>query len=484
MGTQRDKGEGSFGFEVLLDQAAGAVLQGADPAAVASEYGEMGGRLRPLLEMVARLQILREPPPATSLAAARVRFLAHAQAVRARRAARRSRGSPGIVAWPWPRLGDALLRPVVSLVLVALLFSLVGYTAQAASVSLPGSPLYPVKLAVERTQVALAPDQEIEAHLEIAFTTRRLDEIQRLAGAGRPPDPASLQRLERQWETTLRAIALLRTDRRALLLTQALGTLSYERESLLRLLDGTSPEVRERLQAALLLTEEMELTIRKALASPDEFRGPESRPPTVSQPGPVALPETPTPAPPVEEPTPSPTLEPPTPVPTPPEVQRPQPTPTLPAPSPTATHLPPTATPKPTKPARPTRTPTATPTAYPATPTPTETPTAEPPTPTPTAGHTPQPFDPPLPTLLPPTPTPTSTPTATGIPVDPTPTETPWAELPTPTPTETATAEPPTPTPTPTAGYTPQPFDPPLPTLTPWPPKLPPPMLPPPPVSD
>ncbi|MGC8839558.1 MAG: DUF5667 domain-containing protein, partial [Anaerolineae bacterium] len=323
MGTQRVTGEGSCGFEVLLDQAAGAVLQGGDPAAVASQYGEAGNRLRPLLEVVARLQVLREPPPPASLAAGRARFLVHAQDLRARRAARRSHGSPGIVAWPWPRLGDALLRPVMSLILVALLFSLVGYTAQAASASLPGSPLYPVKLAMERTQVALAPDQEIEAHLEVAFTTRRLDEIHRLAEAGHPPDPASLRRLEHQWEAALRAIALLRADQKALLLAQALGTLSYERDTLHHLMDCASPEVRERLQAVLLLAEEMELTARKALANPDEFRGPQGRPPAVSHPAPAPSPEVPTAPPALQDPTPSPTPEPPTPAPTPPEVRKP-----------------------------------------------------------------------------------------------------------------------------------------------------------------
>jgi len=427
VGTQRDVGEGSLGFEGLLDQAAGAVLQGGDPAAVASQYGEVASRLRPLLEVVAQLQVLREPPPAASLAAGRVRFLARAQDLRARRAARRSRGSPGIVAWPWLRLGDALLRPVMSLLLVALLFSLVGYTAQAASASLPGSPLYPVKLAVERTQVALAADQEAEAHLEVTFAARRLDEIHHLAESGRPPDPVALQRLERQWAATLKAIALLRSDRKALLLAQTLGTLSSERESLRRLMDRASPEVRERLQAALLLTEELELTVRKALANPDEFRWPEGHLPAVARPLPAASSGTPTPTPGVEGPAPSPTPEPPTPTPTPPEVQRPQPTPTPPpAPSPTATPLPPTATPKPTKPPRPTRTPTATPV-------PTATPTTEPPTPTPT---------------------------------------------------ETVPAETPTPTPTPTADSTPQPFEPPPPTLTPRPPKPPPPILPPPPVAN
>ncbi len=478
VGTQRDTSKGSCGFEILLDQAAGAVLQGADPAAVASQYGEAEGRLRPLLEVVARLQVLREPPPPASLAAGRARFLARARDLRARRVARRSHGSPGIVAWPWPRLGDALLRPAMSLVLVVLLFSLVGYTAQAASASLPGSPLYPVKLAVERTQVALAADQEVEAHLEVAFATRRLDEIHRLAEAGHPPDPGCLRRLERQWETTLRAIASLRTDRKALLLAQALGSLSYERESLRRLMERASPEVRERLQLALFLTEEMELTVRKALARPDEFRGPQGRPPAVSQPAPpAALPETPTPSQALAEPIPSPTPEPPTPMPTPPQVPRPQPSPTPPVPSPTPE--PPTATPKPTKPPKPTHTPTATPaptsTPEPATPMPTETPTPEPatPPPTPTASRTPEPFEPPPPVLTPPTPTPTCTPTAT-----------PTDALPEPTSTLTATAEPPTPEPTPTAGYTPQPFEPPPPTLTPRPPKPPPPILPPPPVSE
>lgn len=444
--------QGAVEFEGLLDQAAAAVLEGDDPETVAAKYGEAAGRLHPLLEVVAQLRVLREPPPPASLAAARVRFLARARELRTRRAARRSRSSPGIVARPWPRLGGAALRPVVSLVLVAILFSLVGYTAQAASASLPGSPLYPVKLVVEQTQVVLAVDREARAHLQVTFAARRLDEIQRLAEAGRQPDSAALTRLARQWETSIQTIASLPEGERTALLIQALEALSREQEALRHLLGQCPPTAQEPLLATLALAQETELRLRKSLTRPEDFREPTE--PPESQPA-VAIPLE-TPAPPL--PTSTPEAEA-TPTPVSPQVRKAKPR----LPRPTATL---TATQRPPQRAR-----TPTPTPEPASPTPTPRPTkAFTPVPTRTATPTPTPVQP---TETPTAPPPEPTATPTGIRLDPTPTDTASPAPLTPAPT-------PTPTATPTPGRTPRPFEPLPPTLTP-PTKPPPTLLPPPP---
>lgn len=442
----RKGNEGAGEFASLLDQAAAAVVQGADPDDVAAQYGEAAGRLHPLLEVVAQLRVLREPPPPASLAAARVRFLARAQELRSRRSARRSRSSTGVVAWSWPRLGGVALRPVVSLVLVAILFSLVGYTAQAAGASLPGSPLYPVKLVVEQTQVTLATDREARAHLQVTFAARRLDEIQRLAEAGRQPDPAALSRLAQQWEASVQAIASLPEGERTALLAQALEALSREREALRRLLGRCPPEVQEPLLATLAWTEETELRLRKSLTKPEDFREPAE--PAAERPAVVLPSETPTPP----APTPTPEAQA-TPTPVPPQVRKARPRLSPPPATPTATQRPPR------------RARTATPTATPEPPTPTATPR---PTPTPTP-------KPPTPTATPTAPPPEPTATPTGIRLDPTPTDTA-----SPAPVTPALTPTPTPTATPTPGRTPRPFEPVPPTLTP-PTKPPPTLLPPPP---
>ena len=86
----------------------------------------------------------------------------------------------------------ALPRPVVRLayagaLAAALLVS--GLTAAAASDnSLPGDPLYGVKLGVERARLATTFDSVARARLELQFADIRLAEAQRLFAAGRVKD--------------------------------------------------------------------------------------------------------------------------------------------------------------------------------------------------------------------------------------------------------------------------------------------------------
>ena len=83
----------------------------------------------------------------------------------------------------------ALPRPVVRVAYAgALAAALVvgGLTAAAASdSSLPGDPLYPVKLGVERAQLATTFDSAARARLQLQFADVRLAEAQRLFAEGR-----------------------------------------------------------------------------------------------------------------------------------------------------------------------------------------------------------------------------------------------------------------------------------------------------------
>ena len=86
----------------------------------------------------------------------------------------------------------ALPRPVVRVAYAAALaVALVvgGVTVAAASGnSLPGDPLYGVKLGIERAQLASTFNSEAKARLELQFADTRLAEAQRLFAAGRVAD--------------------------------------------------------------------------------------------------------------------------------------------------------------------------------------------------------------------------------------------------------------------------------------------------------
>lgn len=78
-------------------------------------------------------------------------------------------------------LARAVLKPVLAGVLI---FAVVSYssvsTVQAAKASLPGEPLYSVKLGIEAAQVGVAFSESKKAELEISFATTRLFEVSKI----------------------------------------------------------------------------------------------------------------------------------------------------------------------------------------------------------------------------------------------------------------------------------------------------------------
>jgi hypothetical protein len=84
-----------------------------------------------------------------------------------------------------PSIGRvAPLARVAAALAVAMLAT--GGTIVASASSLPEEPLFPVKLAVENAQLALAPTNEARADLELSFAARRVAEVQSAAQQGKP----------------------------------------------------------------------------------------------------------------------------------------------------------------------------------------------------------------------------------------------------------------------------------------------------------
>jgi hypothetical protein len=81
-------------------------------------------------------------------------------------------------------IGQAILRPVfqpaviMMLMLVAFLGS--GLLANAAFYSLPGEPLYRVKIALEKTQLAVTSNQDKQIELKIEFARNRVNELDKI----------------------------------------------------------------------------------------------------------------------------------------------------------------------------------------------------------------------------------------------------------------------------------------------------------------
>ncbi len=113
-----------------------------------------------------------------------------------------------------------LPRPAARLAVagaLAVALMLGALTAAAASGnSLPGDPLYGVKLGIERAQLAITFDSAARAHLQLQFADVRLGEAQRLFAVGRVQDGVSVMN---QYDTAVtqfnRAIATTSLDTRS-----------------------------------------------------------------------------------------------------------------------------------------------------------------------------------------------------------------------------------------------------------------------------
>ena len=75
---------------------------------------------------------------------------------------------------------EKVTQPVVIMFLMMALVLGSSFTVNAAFYSLPGQPLYNLKLALERTQLALARSNTQAAELKIEFAKKRIDELEKI----------------------------------------------------------------------------------------------------------------------------------------------------------------------------------------------------------------------------------------------------------------------------------------------------------------
>ena len=202
-------------------------------------------RLDPVVQTAQQVMILAEvpPPPPHGLAPGRQRFLAEAAQLRAE-----SRGKPQ---WLLPRrqfLGGAM-RLAAALAVIAILFGVVAGATQAAAGSLPGQPLYGVKLATEQIRLALAGQPGNRAAVQQSLAEERLDEIVALLERKQTVGPSVSTRATRQMEQALAASAQLE-DAAAAQALQRLAEAIRQREQAMLGAAGESPEppVREMLR--------------------------------------------------------------------------------------------------------------------------------------------------------------------------------------------------------------------------------------------
>ena len=199
----------------------------------------------PVVRTAQQVMILAETPPPSphGLAPGRQRFLAEAARLRAE-----SRGKP---LWLPPRrhLFQGAMKLATALAVIAILFGAVVGTTRAAAGSLPGQPLYGVKLATEQIRLAFAGQPGNRAAVQQSLAEERLDEIVALLERKQAVGSSVSTRATRQLEQALEASAQLQ-DAAATQALQQLAEAIRQRQGAMLGAAGESPEppVRELLR--------------------------------------------------------------------------------------------------------------------------------------------------------------------------------------------------------------------------------------------
>jgi len=152
------------------------IEQGADIETVLFRYPDLADELRPILEASVNAKALAVPAPsADAVRRNRAKLLQHAAQMR-----------EGKVKPSAGRFWFASLRRVaVTLVVVAALFVSGTSLVRAASTTVPGDNLYPVKRTWEDVLVLLAFNSQVREALEFEHENERLEELNELFAEGR-----------------------------------------------------------------------------------------------------------------------------------------------------------------------------------------------------------------------------------------------------------------------------------------------------------
>jgi uncharacterized membrane protein YgcG len=159
----------------ILETCLQEIENGADVDTVLFRYPEFAEELRPILETSTQAKLLAAGDPSPYvIRRSRAKVLQQAAQMR------EAQARPSYRLWSVP-----LRRAVVSLAVIAALFVSSTGLVQAASTTLPGDNLYPVKRTWEDVRVLLTFNTQEREALEVAHENERLDELNDLFIVGR-----------------------------------------------------------------------------------------------------------------------------------------------------------------------------------------------------------------------------------------------------------------------------------------------------------
>jgi len=262
----------------ILEACLDAIDRGQDPEEILSQYPQDASAVRPLVEMAAATTKSFDvdiPPPPSGLTEGRQQLLDAA--------ARKQKSS-----WtlnPLTRLfGEkrrqhmrfAFATKLISAILVAVVGTTAvgGGVAAAATNSLPGDTLYPVKLSIENTRLDLASSPTKQANLSLDFADERVEEIEALVEEDQPIPESSVTQLERHLHYALRQAAQMGDAELSGQLERVRQRTQTQIEALAALQAGTQERQRaqSQLHTAQQACERVREEAQAGLADPQTFR--------------------------------------------------------------------------------------------------------------------------------------------------------------------------------------------------------------------
>lgn len=278
----------------VLDIALERLRNGEPISTVVADHPQVGEELSPFLETAQALRLLSAVtmPPPEALREDKNTFVAHLTDLQQQPVSRpapvrlkgwASRQISEIRATIIPRQQkerrmSALL--VKATVIVAIALGTVGGTVAAADASLPGSPVYGVKLSLEEVRLAVATEPEADVELYMRFAQERVREMARLVETGRTADDALLSRLRLHLESALQLAEQMPEEARVRQMARIREAVRDQEQEMARLHEQATEPLRQHLQEARRYLRRIGQEIEDGLREPrgQRWQNMESRP--------------------------------------------------------------------------------------------------------------------------------------------------------------------------------------------------------------
>jgi hypothetical protein len=184
-------------FEFLLAECLDQLEEGESLQSILDTHPQQANRLKPLLQAALVSRSLPKPEPSReAVQSGKNRLLAEVDSLRLENKFSKNRTKPADARYTG-RLLEKIhrfiekenidMKLVPRLAIYVLITALVGgfFSISASASSLPGDPLYGLKLGWEQVQMAFTFDDDAQEELEEEFESERLFEVEELLEEGR-----------------------------------------------------------------------------------------------------------------------------------------------------------------------------------------------------------------------------------------------------------------------------------------------------------